>query len=78
MARRATQINMTDRWLVIAGEPMLDTSEGVLIIQYDDGTSRTINWDKVIDFYYMTEEEYDRYRAERGLQEEEDEDDDDN
>lgn len=37
---------------------MLDPSEGVLLIQYADGTARTLNWDFVIDFYYMTEEEY--------------------
>ncbi|QBJ04848.1 hypothetical protein SEA_ELEPHANTOON_47 [Mycobacterium phage Elephantoon] len=55
---RATYVNMVDRFQLFAGEPMLDTSEGVLVIQYADGTSRTINWDFVIDYYYMTEDEY--------------------
>ncbi|QGJ90195.1 hypothetical protein PBI_SHEAKEIRA_47 [Mycobacterium phage SheaKeira] len=55
---RATYVNMVDRYQLFAGEPMLDTSDGVLIIQYPDGTTRTINWQYVIDFYYMTDEEY--------------------
>ncbi|QGH78049.1 hypothetical protein SEA_LONEWOLF_48 [Mycobacterium phage LoneWolf] len=55
---RATYVNFVDRHQLFAGEPMLDTSEGVLVIQYADGTSRTINWDFVIDYYYMSEEEY--------------------
>ncbi|QGJ88327.1 hypothetical protein SEA_DREAMTEAM1_47 [Mycobacterium phage DreamTeam1] len=55
---RATYVNMIDRYQLFAGEPMLDTSDGVLIIQYHDGTSRTINWQHVIDFYYMTDDEY--------------------
>ncbi|QFG12547.1 hypothetical protein PBI_TOAKA_47 [Mycobacterium phage Toaka] len=55
---RATYVNFVDRFQLFAGEPMLDTSDGVLVIQYPDGTSRTLNWDFVIDFYYMTEEEY--------------------
>ncbi|QBJ01133.1 hypothetical protein PBI_ARISSANAE_47 [Mycobacterium phage Arissanae] len=55
---RATCVNFVDRVQVFAGEPMLDTSDGVLIIQYPDGTARTLNWDFVIDFYYMTADEY--------------------
>ncbi|QFG08628.1 hypothetical protein PBI_VANISOA_47 [Mycobacterium phage Vanisoa] len=54
---RATYVNFVDRVQFFAGEPMLDTSEGVLVIQYPDGSSRTLNWDFVIDFYYMSEEE---------------------
>lgn len=55
--KRATAINLEDRYVIVSGEPMLDTDEGVLIIQFDDGTSRVFNWDYVIDYYYMTEEE---------------------
>lgn len=58
MVRRATVINLEERYLVVAGEPILDTQEGVLIIAFEDGTSRTFNWEHVIDFYYMTEDEY--------------------
>ncbi|AGT14299.1 hypothetical protein ADZZY_50 [Mycobacterium phage Adzzy] len=64
MSRRATLINMEDRFVVVAGESMLDTDEGVLIIQFDDGTSRTFNWDYVIDYYYMTADEYEQFRRE--------------
>ncbi|QFG11560.1 hypothetical protein PBI_BOGOSYJAY_47 [Mycobacterium phage BogosyJay] len=71
---RATYVNMVDRFQLFAGEPMLDTSEGVLVIQYADGTSRTINWDYVIDFYYMTEEEYADTLRQIAEQQEEDED----
>ncbi|ASZ75213.1 hypothetical protein PBI_MISSWHITE_47 [Mycobacterium phage MissWhite] len=56
MAQRATAINMQDRFIVCAGEPMLDTDEGVLIIQFEDGTNRIFNWDYIIDYYYMTED----------------------
>ena len=55
---RATVINLIDRYIVVSGEPILDTDEGVLIIAFNDGTSRTFNWDHVIDFYYMNESEY--------------------
>lgn len=57
MSFRATVINLTDRYLVVTGEPILDTEEGVLIVAFHDGTARTFNWDHVIDFYYMSEEE---------------------
>lgn len=57
MAQRATVINLVDRYIVVSGEPILDTDEGVLIIVFHDGTSRTFNWDHVIDFYYMNEDE---------------------
>ena len=60
MALRATVINLIDRYLVVSGEPILDTEEGVLIIAFDDGTSRTFNWSHVIDFYYMSEDETSR------------------
>ncbi|AMB18538.1 hypothetical protein NASIATALIE_48 [Mycobacterium phage NaSiaTalie] len=58
MARRATLINLEDRFHVIAGEPVLDTQEGTLTVIHDDLTARVFNWDKVIDFYHMTEDEY--------------------
>lgn len=58
MAERATIINLVDRYVILSGEPILDTEEGVLIIAFHDGTSRTFNWDHVIDFYYMNESEY--------------------
>jgi hypothetical protein len=57
MSFRATVINLIDRYLVVTGEPILDTEEGVLIVAFHDGTSRTFNWDHVIDFYYMSEDE---------------------
>ncbi|ALF00915.1 hypothetical protein SEA_SERENITY_48 [Mycobacterium phage Serenity] len=68
MARRATAVNLEDRYHLVAGEPILDTQEGVLIIAFDDGASRTFNWDKVVDYYYMTEEEYEHFRRERGAE----------
>jgi hypothetical protein len=58
MSQRATIINLEDSYVVLTGEPILDTQEGVLIIAFSDGTSRTFNWDHVIDFYYVSEEEY--------------------
>ena len=55
---RATVVNLQEKYVVVSGEPILDVDEGVLIIAFSDGTSRTFNWDHVIDFYYMTEEEF--------------------
>ena len=55
---RATVVNLRDTYIIVSGEPILDTEEGVLIIAFDDGTSRTFNWDHVIDYYYMSESEY--------------------
>jgi len=55
---RAVVINLTDRYIIVSGEPILDTQEGVLIIAFEDGTSRTFNWDHVMDYYYMSEAEY--------------------
>lgn len=60
MAKRATLINLENSFVVVTGEPILDTREGVLIIAFEDGTSRTFNWDHVVDYYYMTESELDR------------------
>lgn len=60
MAKRATLINLENTFVVVTGEPILDTREGVLIIAFEDGTSRTFNWDHVVDYYYMTESELDR------------------
>ena len=58
MGQRATVINLKESYVILKGEPILDTDEGVLIISFGDGTSRTFNWDFVIDYYCMTEEEY--------------------
>lgn len=58
MGQRATIINLEQSYVVLRGEPILDTEEGVLIIAFEDGTSRTFNWDHVVDFYYMSEDEY--------------------
>jgi hypothetical protein len=55
---RATVINLRNKYVIVTGEPILDTEEGVLIIAFDDGTSRTFNWDHVIDYYWMSESEY--------------------
>lgn len=55
---RATVVNLKDSWLMLKGQPILDTQEGVLIIAFEDGTSRTFNWDFVVDYYCMTEDEY--------------------
>ncbi|QGJ88801.1 hypothetical protein SEA_YECEY3_49 [Mycobacterium phage Yecey3] len=64
---RCTSINLIDgRYNVCAGEPMLDAADGVLIIQYEDGTSRTYNWEFVTDFYYMSEEETAQFIAQAG------------
>lgn len=68
MDRRATVITLDFDKVVILGEPILDTHEGVLIIAFDDGTSRTFNWDKVVDFYYMTEEETRRIQEGMGYE----------
>ena len=59
---RGTAVNLFDRTILVGGEPILDTDEGVLIIAFNDGTSRTFNWDHVIDFYSMTEDEYESMR----------------
>lgn len=61
---RATVVNLRDKYIVVSGEPILDTDEGVLIIAFSDGTSRTFNWDHVRDYYYMTDEEFDQYFGE--------------
>lgn len=58
MGDRATIINLKDSYIIVSGEPILDTQEGVLIIAFPDGTSRTFNWDHVIDYYWMSESEY--------------------
>lgn len=61
MGRRATAIRLKDRDVFVIAEPILDTQEGVLILAFEDGTSRVFNWDHVIDFYYMTEDETEQY-----------------
>jgi hypothetical protein len=55
---KATLVELIDRAHLLAGEPILDASEGVLIVAFDDGTSCTFNWDHVLRFYQLTEEEY--------------------
>jgi hypothetical protein len=67
MGQRATVINLKDRYVLVGGEPILDTEEGVLIIAFDDGTSRTFNWDFVVDYYYMSEEEFEILISEEEL-----------
>ena len=61
MELTATVVSLDHRTLILAGEPILDTSEGVLIIAFKDGSSRTFNWDYVVDFYEMTPDEYEDY-----------------
>ena len=58
MGQRATIINTETSYVILRGEPILDTQEGVLIIAFDDGTSRVFNWDHVTDYYYMSEDEF--------------------
>lgn len=55
---RATVVNMKDSWVMLKGDPILDTDEGVLIIAFEDGTSRVFNWSHVVDYYAMTDDEY--------------------
>ncbi|AKF14217.1 hypothetical protein SEA_LUCHADOR_53 [Mycobacterium phage Luchador] len=65
MSRRATHVSLANgSFQVIAGEPLLDHDKGLLLVLFDDGTSRTFNWDFVVDYYYMTEDEFDDYRRE--------------
>ncbi|ASZ72839.1 hypothetical protein SEA_DRAKE55_50 [Mycobacterium phage Drake55] len=67
MGQRATVINLEDNYRVIAGEPVLDTQEGTLTVIHDDLTARVFNWDKVVDFYHMTESEYEQMKEEEDL-----------
>lgn len=64
MGKRATNVNTEYGFQILAGEPILDTQEGVLIIAFEDGTSRVFNWDKVIDYYYMTPDEFELVQEE--------------
>lgn len=64
MARRATHVELEDRFHVLAGEPVLDPQEGTLTLIFEDLTSRVFNWDKVVSFYQMTEDEYQAFREE--------------
>lgn len=64
MAQRATVVNTIHAHHVLAGDPIHDTDEGVLIVQFDDGTARIFNWAHVVDFYHLTEEETVQARAE--------------
>ena len=42
---------------VLYADPILDSSEGTLTMQFEDGTSRIYNWDYVVSYYHMTVEE---------------------
>ena len=65
MGQRGTLLTrINDQRIVLAGEPMLDADEGVLIISFEDGTSRVFNWDYIADYYYLTEGEYERLMEE--------------
>jgi len=61
MSDRIVIVNLANETRFIAGDPVLDPDEGVLAIQFSDGTSRIFNWAHVVDFYYMTEEETKEY-----------------
>ncbi|QFP95529.1 hypothetical protein SEA_GAUGELDP_46 [Mycobacterium phage GaugeLDP] len=65
---RATVVTLEDCFHVLAGEPLLDKQEGVLIIAFSDGTSRNFNWDKVVDYYYMPDAETQQWLAETGIE----------
>lgn len=57
MHKSVVAVNTADGFYILAGEPILDTDEGVLIIAFDDGSARTFNWRYVIDFYPLTQAE---------------------
>lgn len=57
MNKSVVAVRTVDAFLVLAGEPILDTDEGVLIIAFDDGSARTFNWRYIIDFYPLTSDE---------------------
>lgn len=70
--QRATVINLcSGLQKVVAAEPMFDKDEGVLILQFPDGTARYFNWDHVTDYYYLTEEEFAEAREELGATDDE-------
>lgn len=59
MSNRGVVINRSDgSQILLGGEPLLDAAEKVLVVAFKDGSSRTFNWDYVVDFYYFTEQEY--------------------
>ncbi|ANA86986.1 hypothetical protein PBI_SOUPS_51 [Gordonia phage Soups] len=54
----AVAINFADgRFAMMRGEPMLDASDGVLTIALDDGTFRTCNFDHVVYYTTLTEDD---------------------
>ncbi|UQS94620.1 hypothetical protein SEA_RIFTER_51 [Mycobacterium Phage Rifter] len=65
MERRATAITTEYGMVTVVGEPVLDTQEGTLTIIFEDLTARIFNWDKVVDYYYMSAEETQQWLAER-------------
>ncbi|AHB29943.1 hypothetical protein SEA_HEXAMO_50 [Mycobacterium phage Hexamo] len=65
MERRATAITTEHGMATVVGEPVLDTQEGTLTVIFEDLTARIFNWDKVVDYYYMSTEETQQWLAER-------------
>ncbi|WRQ08650.1 hypothetical protein JDBV06_00095 [Mycobacterium phage miche] len=65
MVRRATVITTERGRTTLAGEPVLDTQEGTLTVIFEDLTARIFNWDKVVEYYYMSEEETQQWLEER-------------
>ncbi|AXH48819.1 hypothetical protein SEA_STEAMY_44 [Mycobacterium phage Steamy] len=50
---------------MIKAEPLLDAPEGILVLLYENGTKRVFNWDFVVDYTELDEEEYADWRQER-------------
>jgi hypothetical protein len=58
MAERATIIWLdTGRQCIAPGDPVFDAEAGTLSILFSDSSSRTFNWNHVVDYYWATEEE---------------------
>ncbi|AWY03863.1 hypothetical protein SEA_NEDARYA_46 [Gordonia phage Nedarya] len=54
----AVAVNTVDgRFLIHRGEPLLDANDGTLTIVLIDGTSRTFNFDYVVDYTTLTEDD---------------------
>ena len=56
-APRYTAIELSDRYVIVAGDPILDTEEGTLTMMLGDNTFKIYNWRYVHNFYHMTVEE---------------------
>jgi hypothetical protein len=50
---------------MIKGEPMFDSDEGVLVVMYDNGTKRVFNWEYVVEYTELNEEELADWQQER-------------